>query len=112
MRVCIAYTGLQSKPGSSSLFRLYLCLIKGLPDTFTASELHQLVITASARTITTDGVLKYRIDDISENLSPFATTSKDGGGTSPWMGVGRTMQEQLSRAKSGILAEEVQGRVT
>jgi hypothetical protein len=28
------------------------------------------------------------------------------GGTSPWMGEGRTMQEQLSRAMPGAIAEE------
>ena len=29
----------------------------------------------------------------------------DVGGTSPWMGEGRTMQEQLSRAMPGAIAE-------
>jgi len=29
----------------------------------------------------------------------------DAGGTSPWMGEGRTMQEQLSRATQGAVAE-------
>ena len=32
---------------------------------------------------------------------------RDGGGTSPWMGEGRTMQEQLSRTASGTAVEEV-----
>src|SRR4030067_189935 len=30
----------------------------------------------------------------------------DAGGTSPWMGEGRTMQEQLSRAKPGAIADD------
>jgi len=30
---------------------------------------------------------------------------RDAGGTSPWMGKGRTIQEQLSRAMPGAIAE-------
>jgi hypothetical protein len=32
----------------------------------------------------------------------------DAGGTSPWMGEGRTMQEQLSRATQDAKAEKIQ----
>jgi hypothetical protein len=35
-------------------------------------------------------------------LHPYGS---DAGGTSPWMGDGRTMQEQLSRATHGAVAE-------
>jgi hypothetical protein len=42
-----------------------------------------------------------------ENRGPMVHDHRDVGGTSPWMGEGRIMQEQLSRAMPGAIAEDV-----
>jgi len=43
-------------------------------------------------------------------MNEKADDYRDVGGTSPWMGEGRTMQEQLSRATQGAVAESTHSK--
>ena len=43
-------------------------------------------------------------------MNEKADDYRDVGGTSPWMGEGRTMQEQLSRATKGAVAESTHSK--
>ncbi|MDZ4729229.1 MAG: hypothetical protein SH820_04730, partial [Xanthomonadales bacterium] len=53
----------------------------------------------------TPNILAISAGVASESLP--VSDHRDAGGTSPGMGEGRTMQEQLSRAMSGTIAEKI-----